>query len=91
MTCKAWTASPWYLSLRAGGVVIGNAITALVRRPGRYGRVLRPRRGRGGAPRTRHARDRANNLGVLLFRACVRMRECLESKGVRGSADAGVY
>jgi RNA polymerase sigma-70 factor (ECF subfamily) len=32
----------------------------------------------------------ANNLGVLLFRARVRMRECLESKGVRGSADAGL-
>jgi len=32
----------------------------------------------------------ANNLGVLLFRARVRMRECLESKGVRGSADAVV-
>lgn len=32
----------------------------------------------------------ANNLGVLLFRARARMRECLESKGVRGSADAGV-
>ncbi|HEY3286275.1 MAG TPA: sigma-70 family RNA polymerase sigma factor [Gemmatimonadaceae bacterium] len=32
----------------------------------------------------------ANNLGVLLFRARVRMRECLEAKGVRGSADARV-
>jgi len=30
----------------------------------------------------------ANNVGVLLFRARVRMRECLEAKGVRGSADA---
>ena len=29
-----------------------------------------------------------NNLGVLLFRARVRMRECLEASGVRGSADA---
>ncbi len=31
-----------------------------------------------------------NNLGVLLFRARVRMRECLETSGVRGSADAQV-
>lgn len=30
----------------------------------------------------------ANNLGVLLFRARTRMRECLETKGVHGSADA---
>jgi RNA polymerase sigma-70 factor (ECF subfamily) len=29
-----------------------------------------------------------NNLGVLLFRARNRLRECLESKGVEGSADA---
>ncbi len=31
-----------------------------------------------------------NNLGVLLFRARARMRECLEASGVRGSADAQV-
>ncbi len=31
-----------------------------------------------------------NNLGVLLFRARVRMRECLEAGGVHGSADAQV-
>lgn len=31
-----------------------------------------------------------NNLGVLLFRARARMRECLETSGVRGSADAQV-
>lgn len=30
----------------------------------------------------------ANNLGVLLFRARNRMRECLESKGFEGSGDA---
>jgi RNA polymerase sigma-70 factor (ECF subfamily) len=30
----------------------------------------------------------ANNLGVLLFRARNRLRHCLESKGMRGSADA---
>ena len=32
----------------------------------------------------------SNNLGVLLFRARVRMRECLESSGIRGSVDAQV-
>lgn len=30
----------------------------------------------------------ANNLGVLLFRARNRLRHCLESQGMRGSADA---
>ena len=30
----------------------------------------------------------ANNLGVLLYRARNRMRECLESKGLEGSGDA---
>ncbi len=30
----------------------------------------------------------SNNLGVLLFRARSRLRECLESKGIEGSADA---
>jgi RNA polymerase sigma-70 factor, ECF subfamily len=30
----------------------------------------------------------ANNLGVLLFRARVRLRACLEKKGLDGSADA---
>lgn len=30
----------------------------------------------------------ANNVGVLLFRARNRLRECLESKGVEGSDDA---
>jgi RNA polymerase sigma-70 factor (ECF subfamily) len=30
----------------------------------------------------------ANNLGVLLFRARNRLRECLEAKGFEGSADA---
>lgn len=29
-----------------------------------------------------------NNLGVLLFRSRNRLRECLESKGIEGSADA---
>jgi len=32
----------------------------------------------------------ANNLGVLLFRARNGLRECLESKGFEGSADAAV-
>lgn len=32
----------------------------------------------------------ANNLGVLLFRARNGLRECLESKGYRGSADAAL-
>jgi RNA polymerase sigma-70 factor (ECF subfamily) len=32
----------------------------------------------------------ANNLGVLLFRARNRLRECLESKGIEGSADASL-
>lgn len=32
----------------------------------------------------------ANNLGVLLYRARNRLRECLEAKGIRGSADAAV-
>lgn len=31
-----------------------------------------------------------NNLGVLLFRARNALRECLEEKGIRGSADATV-
>jgi RNA polymerase sigma-70 factor (ECF subfamily) len=31
-----------------------------------------------------------NNLGVLLFRARNALRECLERKGIRGSADAQV-
>lgn len=31
-----------------------------------------------------------NNLGVLLFRARNALRECLEQKGIRGSADAAV-
>ena len=30
----------------------------------------------------------ANNLGVLLYRARNRLRECLESKGLKGSGDA---
>ena len=30
----------------------------------------------------------ANNLGVLLYRARNRLRECLESKGLEGSGDA---
>ena len=30
----------------------------------------------------------ANNLGVILYRARNRLRECLESKGLEGSADA---
>lgn len=30
----------------------------------------------------------ANNLGVLLYRARNRLRECLEAKGLRGSDDA---
>ena len=29
----------------------------------------------------------ANSLGVILFRARNRMRECLEAKGVRGASD----
>lgn len=32
----------------------------------------------------------ANNLGVLLFRARNRLRECLESRGYEGSADAAL-
>jgi RNA polymerase sigma-70 factor (ECF subfamily) len=32
----------------------------------------------------------ANNLGVMLYRARNRLRECLEAKGIRGSADAAV-
>jgi RNA polymerase sigma-70 factor, ECF subfamily len=32
----------------------------------------------------------ANNLGVLLFRARNRMRECLESKGIERSSDASL-
>jgi len=32
----------------------------------------------------------ANNLGVMLFRARNRLRECLEAKGIRGSVDAEV-
>ena len=32
----------------------------------------------------------ANNLGVLLYRARNRLRECLEAKGLEGSADAVV-
>jgi RNA polymerase sigma-70 factor (TIGR02943 family) len=32
----------------------------------------------------------ANNLGVLLYRARNRLRECLEAKGLQGSADAAV-
>jgi len=32
----------------------------------------------------------ANNLGVMLYRARNRLRECLEAKGIRGSADAHV-
>lgn len=32
----------------------------------------------------------ANNLGVLLFRARNRLRECLESKGFQGSGDAAL-
>lgn len=32
----------------------------------------------------------ANNLGVLLYRARNRLRECLETKGIRGSVDAEV-
>lgn len=31
-----------------------------------------------------------NNLGVLLFRARNSLRECMESKGVRGSADVAL-
>jgi RNA polymerase sigma-70 factor (ECF subfamily) len=31
-----------------------------------------------------------NNLGVLLFRARNALRECLEGKGIRGSADAAM-
>jgi RNA polymerase sigma-70 factor (ECF subfamily) len=31
-----------------------------------------------------------NNLGVLIFRARNRLRECLEQKGVEGSSDANV-
>lgn len=30
----------------------------------------------------------ANNLGVLLYRARNRLRECLEAKGMEGSGDA---
>ena len=30
----------------------------------------------------------ANNLGVILFRARNRLRECLEAKGVSGANDA---
>lgn len=32
----------------------------------------------------------ANNLGVLLYRARNRMRECLESRGIEGSGDAAL-
>lgn len=32
----------------------------------------------------------ANNLGVMLYRARNRLRECLEGKGIRGSVDATV-
>ena len=32
----------------------------------------------------------ANNLGVLLFRARNALRECMESKGIRGSADVAL-
>ena len=32
----------------------------------------------------------ANNLGVILFRARNRLRECLEAKGVRGASDAAL-
>lgn len=32
----------------------------------------------------------ANNLGVLLFRARNRLRECLEARGLEGSADAAL-
>jgi len=32
----------------------------------------------------------ANNLGVILFRARNRLRECLESKGIEGSDDAAL-
>jgi RNA polymerase sigma-70 factor (ECF subfamily) len=32
----------------------------------------------------------ANNLGVLLFRARNGLRECLESRGIEGSADAAL-
>lgn len=32
----------------------------------------------------------ANNLGVLLYRARNRMRECLESKGIERSGDASL-
>jgi len=32
----------------------------------------------------------ANNLGVLLYRARNRLRECLEAKGLGGSADAAM-
>lgn len=32
----------------------------------------------------------ANNLGVMLYRARNRLRECLEAKGIHGSADAAV-
>jgi len=31
-----------------------------------------------------------NNLGVLLFRARNALRECLESKGIEGSADVAL-
>lgn len=31
-----------------------------------------------------------NNLGVMLYRARNRLRECLETKGIHGSADASV-
>jgi RNA polymerase sigma-70 factor (ECF subfamily) len=32
----------------------------------------------------------ANNLGVMLYRVRNRLRECLEGKGIRGSADAAL-
>ncbi|HEX9729761.1 MAG TPA: sigma-70 family RNA polymerase sigma factor [Gemmatimonadales bacterium] len=32
----------------------------------------------------------ANNLGVMLYRARNRLRECLEAKGIHGSGDAAV-
>jgi RNA polymerase sigma-70 factor (ECF subfamily) len=32
----------------------------------------------------------ANNLRVMLYRARNRLRECLEAKGIQGSADAGL-
>ena len=90
-TAGAWGQQPVSAGREAAQADVRRALAyCLERLPARHREafVLREVEGVASDALCKLLNVTANNLGVLLFRARVRLRACLEQHGIEGSADA---